>query len=147
MEAPCRELSARMGNLWLMLRDFTLPLVSWFKGEALSETLKAILGEETCFEDLWIHTFAITTNVSKSQPHVFRRGSVWRAVRASMSLLQLLPPMRSDEGDLLIDGGYVSNLPVDAMRELVRCVLVRFLFGSSIAHFAARLCKSSHRRF
>jgi lysophospholipid hydrolase len=101
-----------------MLRDFTLPLVSWFKGEQLSDTLQALLGADTCYEDLWVHCFAVTTNVTKSQPQVHRRGVVWRAVRASMSLLQLLPPMRTEDGELLIDGGYVSNLPVDAMREL-----------------------------
>ena len=27
----------------------------------------------------------------------------------------LLPPIIADNGDLLVDGGYVNNLPVDVM--------------------------------
>lgn len=42
---------------------------------------------------------------------VHTTGYAWRYVRASMSLAGLLPPL-CDEGDMLVDGGYVDNLPV-----------------------------------
>lgn len=35
-----------------------------------------------------------------------------------MTILNYLPPMRTDEGDLLIDGGYINNCPVDVMQDL-----------------------------
>lgn len=38
-----------------------------------------------------------------------RSGKVWEAVRASMSIVDYLPPMHVD-GDLLIDGGYINNV-------------------------------------
>lgn len=39
-------------------------------------------------------------------------GSVWRYVRASMSLSGYLPPLCDPlDGHLLLDGGYVNNLP------------------------------------
>ena len=39
-------------------------------------------------------------------------GGVWRYVRASMSLSGYLPPMCDPiDGHLLLDGGYVNNLP------------------------------------
>lgn len=38
-------------------------------------------------------------------------GYAWRYIRASMSLAGLLPPL-CDNGDMLVDGGYVDNLPV-----------------------------------
>lgn len=43
---------------------------------------------------------------------VLRVGSLWRYVRASMSISGVLPPM-CDPGDghLLVDGAYVNNLP------------------------------------
>ena len=39
-------------------------------------------------------------------------GSLWRYVRASMSITVWLPPMCDPrDGDLLVDGAYVNNLP------------------------------------
>lgn len=39
-------------------------------------------------------------------------GSLWRYVRASMSLSGYLPPLCDPiDGHLLLDGGYVNNLP------------------------------------
>ena len=39
-------------------------------------------------------------------------GSLWRYVRASMSLSgYLLPVCDPKDGHLLLDGGYVNNLP------------------------------------
>lgn len=47
---------------------------------------------------------------------VHRDGVLWRYVRASMSLAGYLPPI-SDPHDnhLLLDGGYVNNLPADVI--------------------------------
>ncbi|MGB7489204.1 MAG: patatin-like phospholipase family protein, partial [Thermoanaerobaculia bacterium] len=46
-----------------------------------------------------------------------RRGSAVRAVRASVAIPGVLPPV--PEGDeLLVDGGVLNNLPIDAMREI-----------------------------
>lgn len=42
---------------------------------------------------------------------VHTTGYAWRYIRASMSLAGLLPPL-CDDGDMLVDGGYVDNLPV-----------------------------------
>ncbi len=39
-------------------------------------------------------------------------GSLWRYVRASMSISGYLPPMCDPrDGALLVDGAYVNNLP------------------------------------
>lgn len=39
-------------------------------------------------------------------------GTLWRYVRASMSLSGYMPPLCDpSDGHLLLDGGYVNNLP------------------------------------
>ena len=44
-------------------------------------------------------------------------GIAWRYVRASMSLAGYMPPLCDPhDGHLLLDGGYVNNLPADIMR-------------------------------
>jgi len=45
---------------------------------------------------------------------VHTTGYAWRYIRASMTLAGLLPPL-VDEGNMLVDGGYVDNLPVSVM--------------------------------
>jgi len=59
----------------------------------------------------WLPFFCNTTNITHSRMDVHTSGYAWRYVRASMSLAGLLPPL-CDEGDMLVDGGYVDNLPV-----------------------------------
>ena len=46
----------------------------------------------------------MTTNLSKGDPSVHRAGPLWLLVRASMTIVGLVPPVFY-EGDLLIDGG------------------------------------------
>jgi len=44
-------------------------------------------------------------------------GSLWRSIRASMSIAGALPPMVDPtDGHLLVDGCYVNNVPADVMR-------------------------------
>ena len=45
---------------------------------------------------------------------VHTTGFAWRFIRASMTLVGLLPPM-SEDGQMLVDGGYTDNLPVSVM--------------------------------
>jgi predicted acylesterase/phospholipase RssA len=68
-------------------------------------------------EDLWIPYFCVSSNLTRARMMVHRRGSLRRAVRASISLPGILPPVVED-GDLLVDGGLMNKLPVDVMRGL-----------------------------
>ena len=45
------------------------------------------------------------------------RGLLWKLVRASMTIVGLVPPVY-EQGELLVDGGYLNNIPVDVMRGL-----------------------------
>jgi lysophospholipid hydrolase len=54
---------------------------------------------------------------------------VWRYVRASMSLAGLLPPL-CDEGNMLLDGGYLDNLTVAHMKALGADVIFAIDVGS-----------------
>lgn len=63
-------------------------------------------------QDLWIPYLCVTTDITESKMRVHSSGSLWRYVRASMSLSGYLPPLCDPvDGHLLLDGGYVNNLP------------------------------------
>jgi NTE family protein len=69
-------------------------------------------------EDLWTPFFAVSTNLTHGRIHCHRRGPLWRAIRASSAIPALLPPVYSDEGDMLVDGCLVDNVPVKTMQAL-----------------------------
>jgi NTE family protein/lysophospholipid hydrolase len=97
-------------------RGYTLPLVSVFSPRKTERALRATFGE-TAIEDLWVNYFCVASNITRATLHVFRRGPVWRAMRASGSFPGLLPPVPLD-GELLVDGGVLDNLPVEVMQGL-----------------------------
>lgn len=94
--------------------DFTVPVTSLAAGKRMTDRLQAAAGEID-IEDLWLDYFCVSTNLSQNVAKIHRRGRGWRAVRASMSIPGIFPPVAED-GDVLVDGGLVDNLPVAEMR-------------------------------
>ncbi|MCG8420325.1 MAG: patatin-like phospholipase domain-containing protein [Proteobacteria bacterium] len=104
------------------LIDPTLPIVSLASGR------RAVLGGDQVagslhIEDLAIPYFCISTNLTRGQEVVHRRGSLATATRASGSLPGIFPPVPWN-GDLLVDGGLSNNVPVDTMVRLFHGAVV-----------------------
>ena len=96
------------------LGDYTIPVMSLVRGEYLNRILRDHLPMD--IEDLWLPYFSVSSNLSTNGIRVHESGPLWKAIRASVSLPAILPPV-VDSGDVLIDGGVLNNLPVDVMRE------------------------------
>jgi NTE family protein len=96
------------------LRDHTYPEVALVRGRRLQELTRAELGERD-IEDLPVPFFSVASSLNTAEVVVDERGPLWRAVRASGSVPGYGPPMYRD-GESLVDGGVLANLPVDAMR-------------------------------
>jgi NTE family protein len=95
------------------LMDYTLPVVSLLKGRRTSERIQRHAGDHT-IEDLWIPYFCISTNLSTNNMKIHDRGSIATAVRASLALPGVFPPVHDGE-HFLIDGGVLNNFPLDVM--------------------------------
>lgn len=95
----------------------TAPLYSVLNHRVFDEQLELHFGNNPV-EDMPLNFFAMASNLSRNAPHVIRSGPLWRAVRASGSIPALLPPVLTDEGEVLIDGGLFDNLPLQVMRQL-----------------------------
>ncbi len=100
------------------LRDYTLPFVSLVSGRKVSRLLRHDFGDVT-IEDLPLTFFCVSSNLTTGHSEVHRRGELWRWLRASVAIPGVLPPV-VHKGEVLVDGGTMNNLPVDAMRELGR---------------------------
>jgi predicted acylesterase/phospholipase RssA/CRP-like cAMP-binding protein len=99
------------------LLDYNPPLVSFLAGHKVSRVLKLVFGEAH-IEDLWRPYFCISTNLTQARPVVHRQGPLWKYVRASSAAPGIFAPVL-DQGDVLVDGMLVNNLPIDVMREQV----------------------------
>lgn len=88
-------------------------------GTSVLEYIARLLSNVTVtdFNDLPIPFAAIATDLVSGEKVVLRHGSLASAVRASMSLPGVFDPWEID-GRLLVDGGMVSNMPVETAKEL-----------------------------
>jgi predicted acylesterase/phospholipase RssA len=95
------------------LSDYTLPLVALTRSKKGNAMMERVFGDAR-FEELAREFFCVSCDMITSDLVVHRRGPLWPAVAASMTLPGYLPPKALD-GRLLLDGGVLNNLPVDVM--------------------------------
>ncbi|OTF76396.1 patatin-like phospholipase domain-containing protein [Euroglyphus maynei] len=113
-----------MISYWHQILDLTYPSTAMFTGNAFNRSIHEVFGEVQ-IEDLWLPYFTVTTDITSSCPRTHRHGSLWRYVRASMSLSGYLPPLCDPiDGHLLLDGGYVNNLPADIMHDVMGAEII-----------------------
>lgn len=101
------------------LNDYNLPVVAMVKGAKVDHRLREHFGE-TKIEDLRTSFFSVSTNLTQGAFRVHTMGLLRQALRASISLPGILPPIVSDDGQVLVDGAVLNNFPVDVMRDLHR---------------------------
>ncbi len=125
MEWSLEEVTERVRDAFVVnrpLSDFTLPLIALFKGARVSALLRKHFGDVR-IEDLPKPYFCVSSDLTTGRDHVHRSGPLWRALRASVALPGILPPVTED-GHLLVDGGVMNNLPVDIMAAEARGPIV-----------------------
>lgn len=113
-----RTISLCQQKLVQVRNEFTLPIIALSKGKFPSEQYKKIWDDKK-IEDLWMRYYAIATNLTESQIEIMDRGPIWLAVRSSTSIPGIYPPIYDEEGNMLVDGGIVNNMPVDVMRKMI----------------------------
>lgn len=111
---PIDEIRQRTQRFALGGERPTLPLISLLSGKRLERDLRRMFGDIR-IEQLWRPFFAAACNLSQACTTVQDSGPLWRAVLASNSPAGLLPPVIYN-GDLLVDGAILDNVPVSAMR-------------------------------
>ena len=95
----------------LSLVNFSLSLTHLVKGDRVMEALKEIVPDVN-IENLPIPYTAVATDWNSGKEVVFDHGSLYDAIRASISIPLFLNPVRREEM-LLVDGGLVNSLPLN----------------------------------
>ncbi len=58
----------------------------------------------------------VATDLNSLQPVTFSSGPLPQAVRASISIPGVFPPVQAANGHYLVDGGILDNLPTDVLK-------------------------------
>lgn len=100
------------------LGDHVLPVVALTRGARVETRLKEHFGDAR-IEDLKTPFFCVSSDVVDGAAHVHNAGLLREALRASIALPGILPPV-VDDGALLVDGAVINNFPTDLMTTLHR---------------------------
>jgi len=93
------------------LVDFTLSRSGLIKGDKVFNKMKDFI-PDTPIEELRIPYAAVAVDLINSREVVFREGSLFDAIRASVSIPSVLTPVKTSDG-LLVDGGVLNNIPTN----------------------------------
>jgi NTE family protein len=95
----------------LELTDFSLGLNHIVKGSRIIEAIMEFVPDMP-IEDLPIPYCAVATDIKAGREVVFSEGSLFEAIRASISLPSFYEPVQRDDM-VLIDGGVTNPIPMN----------------------------------
>jgi len=98
------------------LVDFTLWGKGLIKADRVLNTMKEFI-QDADISDLEIPYVAVAADVISGKEVLFREGSIYDAIRASIAIPSVITPVEGN-GRLLVDGGILNNLPVKHVEKL-----------------------------
>ena len=98
------------------LSDLAMPIVAMTRAGKVARLLQDAYGDVD-IADLPLPFFAVSSNLTTGRIEVHRRGLLRQAMRASISIPGVMPPVVID-GQVLVDGAVIKNFPTDVMRQL-----------------------------
>jgi len=101
-----------------VINDYALPFLALTRGRKVTRRLQEHFGNIR-IDDLWRPYFCVSTNLTLGTLAVHRDGPLVQALRASVAIPGLLPPVVM-EGAAHVDGGMMNCLPVDVMSSMRR---------------------------
>ncbi len=92
------------------LLDITLGKAGIVKGEKVLNRMKEFI-PDTNIEDLPIPYSATAVDIVEHKEVVFKSGSLYEAIRASIAIPTVFTPVTKN-GAILVDGGVMNNVPI-----------------------------------
>ena len=106
----------------LELTDFSLSLNHIVKGNRIIEAIMEFV-PDMAIEDLPLPYCAVATDWKAGREVVLNKGSLFEAIRASISLPSFYEPVQRD-GMILIDGGVINPIPMNRVKRKEGDILV-----------------------
>ena len=106
----------------LSLSDISISINHIVKGNRIIEAIMEFV-PDVAIEDLPIPYCAVATDLKAGREVVFDRGSLFEAIRASISIPSFYEPVQRDDM-VLIDGGILNPFPLDRVKRHEGDILV-----------------------
>lgn len=97
------------------LMDFTFSSRGFIKGEKVYNALKKVV-QDCQIEDLPIRFSCNAVEVNSGKEYIFKKGSLYKAIRASGSIPSVFLPAKIDQHHF-IDGGVLNPVPISLLSE------------------------------
>lgn len=104
------------------LVDFSFSKQGLVKGDKLINAVKQFILDAN-IEDLKISYAAVAADIINRKEVVFTQGSVYDAIRASISFPTVFTPVKMGNG-LLVDGGIINNIPINHVKRTPNDMLI-----------------------
>jgi NTE family protein len=112
------------------LFDFTFSKQGFVKGDKVLNKIKEFISDRN-IEELPIPYAAVAVDLIEMKEVVFTSGSIFDAIRASISIPTVLTPVKTERG-LLVDGGVLNNLPINYVSRKEGDILVAVNVNANI---------------
>ncbi len=112
------------------LMDFSNPRFGLLKGNKVLNTLQEVF-EDNDIENLKIKYAAIATDLAHEREIVFREGSIYSAIRASIAIPAVFNGVSLDD-KFLVDGGVLNPLPINHVTNSHNTVIAVNLDGPPV---------------
>ena len=93
------------------LVDFSFSTQGLVKGDRVLGRIQEFVTDRR-IEDIGVPYAAVAVDLLKKKEIVFTHGSIFEAIRASISIPSVLTPVKKGNS-LLVDGGVLNNIPVN----------------------------------
>ena len=108
----------------MALMDVSVSKNFLVKGERVIKEIKSFVPDVN-IEDLPIPFTAIATDLYTGEEVIFRKGPLFSAIRASISIPSMFKPVKW-KGRTLVDGGMVNTFPLNRVQRTPGDILVGF---------------------
>jgi NTE family protein len=106
----------------LELTDFSLSLNHLVKGKRIIDAIMEFVPDIN-IEDLPLPYCAVATDIKAGKEVVFTKGSLFEAIRASISIPSFYEPVQRDDM-VLIDGGILNPIPFNRVKRHAGDIMV-----------------------
>jgi len=125
------------------LVDFTFSADGIVKGDKVLNAIKDFV-PDTNIEDLKIAYSATAADIEIHKEIVYRTGSLYEAIRASIAIPMVITPVIK-ENAIIVDGGVVNNLPISNVKRNNGDLLVAVYVNANVETIKLKVSKKEEK--
>jgi NTE family protein len=125
------------------LVDFTFSADGIVKGDKVLNAIREFV-PDTNIEDLKIAYSATAADIENHKEIVYRSGSLYEAIRASIAIPMVITPVIKDNA-IIVDGGVVNNLPISNVKRYKDDLLVAVYVNANVQPIKLNISKKEEK--